>query len=180
MRLGRHALMERLIERHHAALYRHALWMTGDPHLADDLVQETYHEAWKGLGRLRAERAGLAWLLTILRRRLARHLASGDALGRAEPLEIAAPETRAAGDDEDTALMLDLAAALQRLAPAQREILLLHALHGLSYREIARLLDIPIGTVMSRIARARRALETALAGPAPGGRVVPLPVGRRR
>ena len=85
----------------------------------------------------------------------------------------------AAGDDPEAAAELEgLARAFARLPDTQREILLLRALHGLSYREIAALLDVPLGTVMSRLSRARAALLAAGPTEAHAAEVVPFP--RRR
>ena len=172
---SRRERMAELVSAHHADLYRHALWLTGDPALAEDLVQETYYEAWRSLSRLGGPRAPRAWLLAILRRRLARH--------RAAPalptMPVEALAELAAGDDPEAAAQLEeLARAFARLPEAQREILLLRALHGLSYREIAALLDVPLGTVMSRLSRARAALLAGGPGEAHAAEVVPFP--RRR
>lgn len=64
------AAFEGWIEAHYRALYRHALWMTGDAATAADLVQEAYYQAWKARHTLRDEAKAFAWLLTILRRRV--------------------------------------------------------------------------------------------------------------
>jgi len=172
---SRRERMAELVSAHHADLYRHALWLTGDPALAEDLVQETYYEAWRTLSRLGGPRAPRAWLLAILRRRLARHRAAPDP-PTAPPEALAG---LAGGDDPEAAAELEgLARAFAALPAHQREILLLRALHGLSYREIARLLDLPLGTVMSRLSRARAALLAADPGEAHAAEVVPFP--RRR
>ncbi|MFB6259287.1 MAG: RNA polymerase sigma factor, partial [Thiohalorhabdaceae bacterium] len=159
-----------LIERHHGSVYRHALWLVGDADLAADLVQETYYEAWKSLRRLGAPRNGLGWLLTILRRRAAGHFE--DRGRRPEALSQQLAETLPQADpDLDT--LVDLGKALQRLGLDQRDLLLRRALHGFSYKDLASQMDIPLGTVMSRLARARQALEEDM-DRADSGELVPL------
>lgn len=164
------------IERHHGALYRHALWMTGDAELAADIVQETYHQGWCSRGSLRDPSCAFGWLLTILRRKVFQEY------NRAARSRECAEALRASVTDEASdrlvAELIDLARALQTLSPPQRDIVLLYSLHGMSYEEIAEHLQIPIGTVMSRLARARAALNEAQT-PAKGAPVIPLE-GRRR
>lgn len=148
------------IERYHAALYRHALWMTGQPDLAADMVQETYYQAWQSLGKLRDDDHALPWLLIILRRavyREHRQQCRFDHLAR----EFGMLENKTKDDVEDNEL-LDLCHSLEALSPSHRETLLLYALHGFTYQEISEQLDIPVGTVMSRISRARAALNRLL------------------
>ena len=161
---------ERWIEAHHGALYRHALWMTGDAELAADLVQEAYYEAWRGLRTLRDPARAFAWLLTILRRRVFQEY--GRARREREwtaQFTAALPPTVDAQHEE----LLDLARSLQALTAPQRDIILLYGLHGMSYEDIADYLQVPIGTVMSRLARARQALDSR-SDSVTGPNVVPL------
>ncbi len=155
---------------HHADLYRHALWLVGDADLAEELVQETFYRAWRGRGALRRRQRPLPWLLGILRRACFAEIARRGRYAPETYFEAGAP----GGED-----VAHLARALARLDPAQRDILLLYALHGLSYAEIARQLDIPQGTVMSRLARARAALRKAWGGPWEEAAVIPFPGSRR-
>ena len=149
-------LFEQWIDAHHGALYRHALWMSGDTELAADLVQETYYEAWRGRSSLRDPARAFAWLLTILRRRVFQEY--GRARREREwTTAFAAALPRPAVEDGHAAL-LDLERALHALTAAQRDIVLLYGLHGMSYEAIAAYLRVPVGTVMSRLARARRTL----------------------
>lgn len=156
------------IEAHHQALYRHAMWMVGETELAADLVQETYYQAWRGRAGLRDESKAFAWLLTILRRGIF-HEYGRASRQRAYLQELNTDEAGAADDG-----LIDLARAFARLNPAQRDLILLNALHGLSYAEISAQLDIPIGTVMSRLARARKELAQTLQVEPQGGNVIPL------
>jgi RNA polymerase sigma-70 factor (ECF subfamily) len=139
---------------------------------ADDLVQETFARALAARHRYRTGSNGRAWLCRILcnlaisdRRRRARdeRLRARVVASTPEP-EAEVPEPRA--PLEEAALR----AALAQLLPAERHILELAEIEDLSYREIARALDCPIGTVMSRLHRARRRLRlyaAPLRSPAP-------------
>ncbi len=157
------------IERHHAALYRHALWMTGQTETAAEAVQEAYYQAWKARHSLRDKQQVLAWLLTILRRCIFRYYAEKKQhnIWKNEAYEVEEPSI-----EPDTAALVDLGRGLQHLSPEQRELILLHSLHGFSYEQISHSLDIPLGTVMSRLARARKALRVMLDRPT--AKIIPL------
>ena len=155
---------EDLVLPHLDAAYNLARWLSRDAHDADDVVQDACVRALKYLGSLHGNDAR-AWFLTIVRH------AFYDWLTRNRPAEIvhddgtalemaiddaaATPEQAALRNDQTQALS-DAVAAL----PLQyREVLVLRELEELSYKEIARVADIPIGTVMSRLARARALLQ---------------------
>ena len=165
--------LETMIDRHHGAVYRHALWLVGESEAASDLVQETYYEAWKSLCRYGLPREDLPWLLAILRRQAAKVYAARKA--RPESFSPGLVESLV-GPEHDLDAMLDLARGLEALPLHQRDLLLLYALHGFSYQEIALQLDVPLGTVMSRLARARRSLVQHMnrAPEEPDTNVVPL------
>jgi len=149
---------------HLNAAYNLARWLARDANDADDVVQDACVRALKYVGSLHGSDAR-AWFLTIVRH------AFYDWLGRNRPSEIVQddgaaldaaidhaavdPEQSASRNDQTQALV-DAVAAL----PLQyREVLVLRELEDLSYKEIARVADIPIGTVMSRLARARALLQ---------------------
>ena len=152
-------------------LYNHACWLTGDRADAEDLVQETYAKALKGFASF-AEGTNLrAWMFRILRNAflnsrtgLAAQMTSSLEEEELRPAEVAS--------DEATPEMILLNsenqefvfAALDSLPVAHREIILLCDVDEMSYREIAQVLDVPVGTVMSRLARARASMRKALAG----------------
>lgn len=155
---------------HMKPLYRYAYWLSRDAGAAEDLVQEALGRAWSAFGALRDERAGKAWLFTILRREFLRrpppahnHL----------PLEDeVADETYAPGYAVE---VMDVRLAIGRLAPEYREALMLQTMDGFSLEEIGRLLGIPANTAATRVFRARLQLremlsETAPAAKATGGR----------
>lgn len=130
--------------------------------VADDLTQETYLRAFRALGRFRGDAAARTWLLAIARRAAADHLRA-----RARrPPEIADPETGAhtVVVGGDPAGYVPVRLLLDRLDHDRREAFVLTQLLGLSYAEAADVCDCPIGTVRSRVARARTDLGAALAG----------------
>jgi len=144
-------------------LRRYARALTGDPAWADDLVQDTAERALGRAASLRAHDNPRAWLLTVLRHlyidqlRKRREIAVDDA----DPLwlRLEAPDQQV-----DGLMLRDMQRALYRLPPEQREVLLLVALEQFSYREAAAILQVPVGTVMSRLSRAREHLRVLLRG----------------
>ncbi len=151
-----------------ASLYNLAHWLTQDRTEAEDLVQETYFKALKGFGSFQPGTNFRAWIYRILRNTfltsragLAQHtdVLLEDEEGECElPSRIDSPETvlLAQADQEM------IADALRRLPVQAREIILLCDVEEMSYREIAETLGVPIGTVMSRLSRARKALRELL------------------
>ena len=169
--------------RHMDALYRAALRMTRDPVDAEDLVQETYLKATRSVARYREGAGTRAWLFRILtnayidryrqRRRSPEEvqLLEGGGLydlflESRDPatLAAAAPWTEGELDEFLKDVVSDeVKAALESLPPAFRLVLILRDVEGFSYREIAEITGVPVGTVMSRLFRARRALQQRLA-----------------
>jgi RNA polymerase sigma factor (sigma-70 family) len=150
-----------LLEQQIPALRRYAYALTRDHDAADDLVQDCLERA---LSRWLFRRAGgdvSAWLFTILRnlhidgcrarRRRGVHAPIEDALGLSTP-----------ADEEGALDARDALAALDRLPEDQKSILLLIAVEDLSYEEVSRMLGVPLGTVMSRLSRARQRLRSIL------------------
>jgi RNA polymerase sigma-70 factor (ECF subfamily) len=147
-------------------LRRYARALAGDRIAADDLVQDTLERAWSKLHLYRRGTDLRAWLFTVMHNvyvnqlRAMRPAAQFDE----EMAELALPART------DTLELRDLDAAIRRLPPDQREVLLLVALEEMSYDEAAGTLGIPIGTVMSRLARAREKLRSMLSGLPPDGK----------
>lgn len=146
-------------------LRRYARALTGDTARADDLVQDTLERAlsrwtlWRSGSNLRA------WLFAIMHNVFVNQIKAGQRLefyGDDPP-----PEPEARPTQSDALEVRDLAMVLQRLPPEQREVLLLVGLEELSYEEAAKALNIPIGTVMSRLSRGRERLRALLAGAEP-------------
>ena len=146
------------IKEHNAVLYKHAFWLCGNQALAADMVQETYIQAWQSLKGLRDQDKVLPWLLTILRRNIYKEQREAyrnkEAINYLKTLE----EEHSSGEIS----LVDLYSAFDSISDSQRETLLLYVLHGLTYEEISDQLDIPVGTVMSRISRARKAIKVFL------------------
>lgn len=159
---------------HLPALRRYALALTGRAAEADDLVQDCIERALGGERSLRDHARLGAWLRSILYRLVL----DRSRARRREPgfVAIAAMEDDLALSvaPQDPASARDFLRALMTLGLEQRQILLLVGVEGLSYRQIAAELQVPIGTVMSRLSRARAQLSAALAEPA-SATVVPLP-----
>jgi len=159
-----HRRFEDLVLPHLDAAYNLARWLTRDAHDAEDVVQDACVRALRYVGSVKGDDAR-AWLLTIVRH------AFYDWCGRNRPPEIArddgsaieAAEDRSSVGPEQAALRRaesrTLADAVAALPLPYREVLVLRELEELSYKEIAHVLDIPIGTVMSRLARARGLLQ---------------------
>ncbi len=166
---------EELVLPHLDAGYNLARWLTHNVADAEDVVQDACMRALKYVGSLRDGDAR-AWFLTIVRR------AFYDWCGRNRPAEIArddgtaidmaideaaiGPE-QAALKSSESRLLADMVAELPL---AYREVLILREFEELSYKEIARIADIPVGTVMSRLARARGLLQRSPLLHAIGGR----------
>jgi RNA polymerase sigma-70 factor (ECF subfamily) len=159
---------------HLDALYRTAQRLTHNRDDAADLVQETYLKAWRSFGQYRPDTNCKAWLYRILVNtginrweRRARRPAEVDYetvepwLAATESESLAAPTQ---GEIDALAELVDdeVRAALQAVPAPYRVVFVLATIEGFAYKEIAAMLDIPIGTVMSRLYRARKALQASL------------------
>lgn len=155
----------RLIEEHIPRLRRYARALTGDRVSADDLVQDTLERAWSRLHLWRAGSDMRAWLFTVMHNLFVNRVRAG----RLEtlPLDSEALVASARATQEDGLLMRDLQAALAQLPAEQREVLLLVGLEGMRYEDIAAVLAVPVGTVMSRLSRGRERLRTMLTDTGP-------------
>ena len=147
------------------ALYRTALRATRNPAEAEDLVQDTYLKAFRNQGRFEPGSNVRAWLFTILMNtwRNRRRDAGRDPVEVAsEVVEQAEARPGSGGSPEDLLLRAtlgtDLKAALDQMPHAFREAVWLRDVDEFTYAEIAAMLEVPIGTVMSRISRGRRQL----------------------
>jgi RNA polymerase sigma-70 factor (ECF subfamily) len=166
------ARFERLVLPHLGAAYNLARWLTGDGHDAEDVVQDAYLRAYRSFEGFRGE-DGRAWLLTVVRNTCYSWLKQNRAHERAVSFDEAIHDTESdAGGPERLALQGAarelLHQALDELPVEYREVIVLRELEGLSYKEIAAVAAIPLGTVMSRLSRARAQLQQALAPYWPG------------
>jgi RNA polymerase sigma factor (sigma-70 family) len=164
---------EELVLPHLDAAYNFARYLTRNPDDAADVVQEASIRAFRFFGGFKGGSVR-TWLLTIVRNTaytwMATHrrgsvVASVEDYGIERPLEAfaAVPWERLPDDPETRLLLAEDRAALMdvidRLAPEFREVLVLREIEELSYREIAEVTSVPVGTVMSRLARARRQVQ---------------------
>jgi len=157
-------------------LRRYARVLTGDATRADDLVQDTLARAWEKRRLWQAGTDLRAWLFTVMHNVYVNQLA----LARREAGNIsldadtngAAWQLPVRGNQLDRVELLELVTQMGRLPPDQREVLLLAAVEELRYEEIAKVLSVPIGTVMSRLSRAREKLRRLVADPTTALRVV--------
>ena len=166
--LKRSADFEQLALPLFASLYNHAHWLTRNPSEAEDLVQETFTKAFRAFDSFQHDTNFKAWIFRILRNTFLTTRA-GIAASRTVFLEDhpdTIDSTASGPSPEDTLIRLDnqaaLLAALEQLQPPLREALLLCDVEEIKYKDIAVILDVPIGTVMSRISRARRTLRQLL------------------
>jgi len=146
------------------SLYGYARWLTGEPHEAEDLVQETYLKALRGFGSFREGTNFRAWMFRILRntfltsRSGLRSMVSID--DEPDIPEEGTPETHFLNRANGEALQH----AIAELPLPFREVLLLSDVENMSYKEIGEALAIPVGTVTSRLMRARRRVRASLGG----------------
>jgi RNA polymerase sigma-70 factor (ECF subfamily) len=157
-------------------LRRYARVLTGDPTRADDLVQDTLARAWEKR-RLWAAGTDLrAWLFTIMHNLYVNQLAAWRREAAHESLD-AEPDGRGwqtpvRASQVDRVELLEIVREMGRLPADQREVLLLAAVEEMRYEEIAALLSVPVGTVMSRLSRAREKLRKWVAESSGGLRAV--------
>jgi RNA polymerase sigma factor (sigma-70 family) len=159
--LGERAAFDELIEQWHARLWQYARRLTGSDETADDVVQDVWLRVLRSIGRLRDGAKLRPWLFGIARRVLMDRLRERYSAPIESPLDLAnlaasAPADVTPGDIE---VMED---EIERLPVIDREVVVLFYFDGLSLNEIADIAGVPIGTVKSRLHRARRTLRQHL------------------
>lgn len=142
-------------------MYRIAYRMVGDRHEAEDVVQDTFRSAWKSRRNYQPNRGDRAWLASILRRRVI------DRWRKRPPPSVVSSDTAfdvgVEGEDPLANEFTDeMQHALGQLPGELRETLLLVVVGELTHQEVANMLDIPLGTVLSRVSRARNRLREYL------------------
>ena len=157
--------------RHLDAAHNLARYLLRDVDDAEDAVQDAFLRAIRHFAGFRGV-DGRAWLLSIVRNTCFTRIRSRSSRGESVEFdeEIHTVEETASGPEADLARKAateSVRAGLERLAVEFREALVLRELEGLSYKEIAQVTGVPIGTVMSRLARGRKQLVSALAPPRP-------------
>ncbi len=152
-----------LIAREIPRLRRYALTLVNEPEAADDLVQDTLERAIRKRGQWRRRGAIRSWLYRILYNVFVNNRAANAKHNRDVGLDDA-PQLWSRARQEDQAHCRDIAEAMQRLPHDQRAAIALTAVEGLPYDEAADVLDIPIGTLRSRLSRGREALRAMCHG----------------
>ncbi len=156
------------------ALYRTAFRLTGNKAQAEDLVQETYLRTWRSLSQLHSIAGVQPWMFRILRTAFIDQLRRASSRPKlitdvdkmlTAPEQLAPPEVSNVRDRRELDELFDqeIISAITELPDEERLALLFQAVGELSYREISEALECPIGTVMSRIHRAKRRLRHRLA-----------------
>lgn len=166
------AKYEQWVRAYAPALYRYAYRLAGNRHVAEDLLQETFVEAWRSIEKQTKAEGARGWLFQILRHRYSHYLRDtrshrqtrslGQSQDEHPPDSFPLPLEKLADQD---ALQMAMAA----LNPSIRQTLLMVFVEGLTCRETAASLQIPIGTVLSRLDSARRSLRQALGKTVPSG-----------
>ena len=162
-------LFEATVLPHLSAAYNFARWLLRDESGAEDVVQESYLRALKYFSSYHGGDSR-AWLLTIVRNTSYNWLQQNRSRELMNPIDDATQALAATADANPEMVLLQridqdlLRQALTELPIEFREVVILREMEGLSYKEIAALAELPIGTVMSRLARARARLQQRLAG----------------
>lgn len=155
--LQRRQRFDRLVSIWHQDMYRYAAWLSRDPAIAEDVVQEAMLRAWKSLDALREDEAAKQWVLTIVRRENARYFERK----RPETVDIdnlTSSQSAMLAESSDTDLD-DVREAIYKLEDDYREPLVLQVLMGHSTNEIAEMMNIKPGAVLTRLHRARIKLK---------------------
>ena len=146
------------------SLRRYARGLVSDPDRADDLVQDTLERAWSRFSMWQRRSEVRAWMFGIMHN----HFIDRIRAQRSRPEDSVGddlPELPQRPQQTDGLEVRDLDRLLQRLPAEQREVLLLVSVEELSYQEVAAVTGVPVGTVMSRLSRARARLRDEMAGP---------------
>ena len=157
-----------IVRHYQRAVFRVAYGLTRNASDADDLAQETFVRAWQAIGRFRAGEPLYPWLariamnqaMSLFRRRKRRPETALEPLLEAGRQWGGGTDPAREASDRDRAAHLE--AALAELSPEHQSVLVLRAVEGMSYEEIAGVLGVPAGTVMSRLSRARAELRARL------------------
>ena len=155
--------LDHKLSEHRAKLHRMATAWCGDPALADDLVQDTLTKALEKQEQLKDDERLGAWLYKILHNCWMEHLRTQKPAMDIDDMELTCtdcPEKHFADDQ----LVTQVRTAVESLPVNQCQVMTLVDLEGCSYEQVAAILDIPVGTVMSRLSRARETMKKRLQG----------------
>ncbi|MBX9810038.1 MAG: RNA polymerase sigma factor [Burkholderiales bacterium] len=162
---SRERLYNSWVRDHYRFLFRSAWALTGSRTIAEEVVQDCFELAWRNMDQLRDRRLARAWLFQILRHEALRSLAEPNVPYDEE-------QDHRPGADAVTALeqRLDILRSMQKLSTMHREVLTLFYFEDMAVSEMAIALEVAPGTVLSRLNRARRALQQAMADSGAGAR----------
>ena len=190
MRQGDRRAFEEFVDLYGARVHRLVRRYVGNPEDAADVTQEVFIDLYKGIGGFRGESSIMTWVYRIAVNHCLRHCERASKNG-AHSVDLADLTDRTdlldsdwRGSPEQSAVKSELGrqvyAELGRLQPLHRDVVILHELHGLTYDECARALDVPVGTVKSRLFNAFKKMRGGLQGyvmgesaPMRAGEVVP-------
>ena len=170
-RRGELDALEELVRQYEKRVYAVALRSSGSPEDAADITQEVFLRAWRSIESFRGDSGFSTWLFRITMNLCVDHARHKNAQPQTQPLVVGEedaerpiPDTAPTPEEhlENSELGRELAAALDEVSEEHRRIVLLRDVSGLSYTEIAEVLEISEGTVKSRLSRARIALRTIL------------------
>jgi RNA polymerase sigma-70 factor (ECF subfamily) len=157
---------EALFDRHRTLIFRTAYGLTGDPHAAEEVLQDTFARAWRHRSTLRADLSPVPWLhrvaLNLCYSRLDRRRIAAEPIGETTADTVRDEGVQPAERAEQQELRLIVRDGIARLAPKHRSVVVLYYLHGLSLQETAHFLDVRLGTVKSRLHYALRSLRSHL------------------
>lgn len=153
---------ERVVVGFYRDMYRYAAWLSRDPGVAEVVVQEALLRAWKSLDGLRQDGAAKQWLMTIVRRENARYFDGNEP--RALDIDDLSPAQESMIAETDDGGLEDMRRAIYALKDEYREPLVLQVLMGHSCREIAEILGLNQGAVLTRLHRARIKLKETIEG----------------
>jgi len=167
VRKDKHELFERTVLPYLSSAYNLARWLTRNEHDAEDIVQEAFLRALRSFDTFTAGRDARAWLLTIVRNCCRTWHRQNRSHETAMEWDVDSQPALTTWADPEAVLIMNANSQLIRQAMEQvpfeyREILILRELEELSYKEIAQIVEIPLGTVMSRLSRARKELYVRL------------------
>lgn len=158
-----------LYGRYSAAIYNYLVHMIYDRHIAEELLQEIFFSIWKGAGRFRGQSSVKTWIYRVAHHQTVSWLRRNRRLGSIKPPKDSYPEHDPEGNFETNSSQQDIRNALDKLSSEHKEVLELAFFHGLSYAEIADVLQCPLGTVKSRMSYAKKRITSVLEQQDPSG-----------
>ena len=169
IRSSKRQACELLVCEHYKPIFRFMAYLTGDVNLAEDLTQETFASVWTNIKEYKGRASIGTWLHKIAyhkfidsRRKFERRAAMIDKIRKSDNhSSVSSNPLHQLISDESSMYLLE---AVQNLEPAEQLVIILHYIQGLTFRQIAKILDSPCGTVKWRTSRALKKLKTLLTG----------------